>query len=46
MSYQIDKNFWNELTINKMPKELLRGFAKHQTLSIFHKRKVYSIYNE
>lgn len=46
MNYNFEKNYWNELSIHKMPPELKAGFAKHQSLSVFHRRKTYSIYND
>lgn len=46
MNYNYEKKYWNQLTIQKMPERLMKlGFAKHQTLSIFHERSNYSIYD-
>lgn len=46
MNYNYEKKYWNQLTIQKMPERLAKlGFAKHQTLSIFHERSIYSIYD-
>lgn len=45
MNYNYDKKYWNQLTIQKMPDRLKLGFAKHQTLAIFHPRINYSIYD-
>lgn len=46
MNYNYQKKYWNQLTIQKMPERLKLGFAKHQTLSVFHPRANYSIYDD
>lgn len=45
MNFNVEKKYWNQLTIQKLPERLKLGFAKHCTLSIFHSRNTYSIYD-
>jgi len=45
MNFNVEKKYWNQLTIQKMPERLKLGFANHNTLSVFHTRNTYSIYD-
>lgn len=46
MMYHVDKGYWCELVIPKMPAEMKKGFAKHRMINVMWRRKKYAVYEQ